>query len=432
VNANDRFLSVSARSVDHVSVAEAFAQDLIDNESREVIAGILGFERTVRVSTEQIEGMTDNGLVRVAQEAAAEIARLEAIQVRAVGTLARRRRNPRSVEAEFRLALSITKQYAGEFVSAAKSLISRLPRTLGLMERGQLNLFRAMKVTEATAWLSDDAARVVDAALEARLPGKDATAVRKAATYAAAMADREGAKHRERERRESRSLSLIHQESGTATLSLDDAPAEKAVAAYSRVDRLARTLKTRDESRTLDQLRADVALDLLLNAESGGAQPRLEGFLYLGLDTYLGLNENPAEFAGHGPISAALARELLTGPDTVLRRIITDPLTGQVHDLGRTRYRPTAAIAEFVQVRDRTCRFPGCNRPTQACEIDHTVEWQHGGETRTKSLAGLCSSDHHLKDAPGWRYDLAEDGTLTITTPADLKYRSTPPHVPEE
>ncbi len=412
-----------------MSIAEALTQDLVDNESREVIAGILEFERTIRVPTERIEDMTDNGLVRVAREAAAEIARLEAIQVRAAGVLARRRRNARSVEAEFRLALCVTKRYAGEFVSAAESLISRLPKTLGLMERGQLNLFRAMKVAEATAWLSDDAARVADAALELRLPGKDATGVRKAATYAAAAADREGAKQRERERRESRRLSLIQQDSGTATLILEDAPAEKAVAAYSRVDRLAKALKTRDESRTLDQLRADVALDLLLSAECGGAQPRLEGFLYLGLDTYLGLNENPAEFSGHGPISAALARELLTGPGTILRRIITDPLTGQVHDLGRTRYRPTTAMGERVQVRDRVCRFPGCNRPAQACEIDHVVAWSDGGPTRTASLAGFCSSDHHLKDQPGWHYDLAEDGTLTITTPAALKYRSSPPAV---
>ena len=48
------------------------------------------------------------------------------------------------------------------------------------------------------------------------------------------------------------------------------------------------------------------------------------------------------------------------GPATALRRIITDPVTGQVHELGRARYRPTAAIVEFVQVRDRT------------------VDWQHG------------------------------------------------------
>ena len=411
-----------------MSVAEDYAQDLVDCEAREVVAGVLGSERALRVSAERIESMSDNGIVRVMRQAAAEIARLEAMQVRGTAALARRRGNARSTEAEVALALCLTPVFAGALVSAAESLVSRFPRTLELMERGKLSLFRAMKVTEATAWLSDDAARAADAALVTRLPGKDPTGVRKAATYAAGKADPEGSDRRSAESRASRALSLTHQESGTATLSLENAPVEKAVAAYARVDRMAKSLKTRDEPRTLDQLRADVALDLLLCAEGGGGEPRLEGFLYLGLDTYLGLNEDPVEFSGHGPIPAALARELLGGPDTVLRRIITDPITGQVHDLGRTRYRPTAAMAEFVQVRDRTCRRPGCNRPAQACEIDHTVDWQHGGETRTKSLAGFCGRDHALKDEPGWRYVLTDDGTLTITTPAGQHYRSTPPH----
>ena len=318
-----------------MSVAEDYAQDLVDCEAREVVAGVLGSERALRVSAERIESMSDNGIVRVMMQAAVEIARLEAMQVRGTAVLARRRENARSTEAEVALALCLTPVFAGAFVSAAESLVSRLPRTLELMERGKLNLFRAMKVTEATAWLSDDAARAADAALVTRLPGKDPTGVRKAAAYAAGKADPEGSDRRSAESRASRALSLTHQESGTATLSLDNAPVEKAVAAYARVDRMAKSLKTRDEPRTLDQLRADVALDLLLCAEGGGGEPRMEGFLYLGLDTYLGLNEDPVEFAGHGPIPAALARELLSGPDTVLRRILTDPIT----EIGRASCR---------------------------------------------------------------------------------------------
>jgi hypothetical protein len=416
-----------------MTTTNAHVQNITDNEVRKAVVHYLkGEDRTFRLRSKQIEHLTDNGVVRVMQAAASEIARLEALQVRAVATLSRRRGNPRSTEAELSLALSVTTRHAGAMIAAAEALTTRLPGTFGLMERGRLDLARAMKVTNATAWLTDDAARGADASLALRLAGKNATEIRKAATYAAKMADPEGAERRTRERRAARSLTLIHQDSGAATLSLDHASAEKAVAAYARVDGMAKALKTNDEPRTLDQLRADVALDLLLSAEVGGTPPRIEGFLYLDFATYLGLNENPAEFAGHGPISAALARELLAGPDTILRRIITDPLTGQVHDLGRTRYRPTAAMAEFVRVRDRECRRPGCARPAQACEIDHVTDWHHGGPTSTASLAAFCSCDHHLKDEPGWRYTLAEDGTLTITTPAGLVHRSTAPplHAP--
>ena len=347
-----------------MTTTESLVQEAVDNEAREVITQYLGHEeRAVRVSSSRIERMTDNGIVRVMQAAASEITRLEALQVSGAATLSRRRGNPRSTEAELALALCVSSSHAGAVVAAAEALVTRLPRTFELMERGLLDLFRAMEVTEATAWLSDEAARIADTKLAPRLPGKNATQVRKAATYAAKVADPFGDERRTRERREARCLTLTHQESGTATLTLDDAPVEKAVAAYARVDRMAKALKRRGEPRTLDQLRADVALDLLLSTEDGGAAPHIEGFVYLDLTTYLGLNEDPAELAGHGPISASLARDLLGGSETVLRRIITDPLTGQIHDLGRTRYRPTAAMEEFVRVRDRECRRPGCARP---------------------------------------------------------------------
>ena len=94
-------------------------------------------------------------------------------------------------------------------------------------------------------------------------------------------------------------MTLTHQESGTAALAIDDAPVEKAVAAYRRIDRAARALKTRDEPRTLDQLRTDVALDLLMGHAHGGGM-RTEVFLYLDFNTYVGLNDDPAEMAGYG------------------------------------------------------------------------------------------------------------------------------------
>src|SRR5213082_745372 len=417
-----------------MATTDALTGDLFDDETREVIAGLFDpAERVTRVDTARLEGLSDNGIVRVMKCAAAETAQLEAMQVRGAAVLARRRRDRADTAAEVALALCLTDSFAGAFVSAAESLTTRLPQTFALMERGQLNLFRAMKVTDATDWLPDDAARAADAALAPRLrpkpgqAGKNAIQVRKAAAYAAQQADPEGAKRRTDQARDDRKFTLTHQESGTATLVVDDAPVEKAVAAYQRVNRLAKTLKTKDEPRSMDQLRADVALDLLLSADGGGAEPRIEGLLYLSLDTYLGLNENPGQLAGHGPIPAALAREILAGPDTVLRRILTDPRTGQVLDLGRTRYRPSAAIREYVQIRDQTCRRPGCCRPAQACELDHTLDWQHGGHTSVENLAGFCDRDHALKDRPGWHFHTTHTGTIHITTPAGMTYRSEPP-----
>ncbi|UUV36458.1 HNH endonuclease [Amycolatopsis roodepoortensis] len=376
-----------------------------------------------------LDMLEDGDAVAAAVAASEGIARLEAVRFRALAQLSRHRDGAGSVVQEVALGLSVVDGHAAGLVSTAEALTTRLPCTLGLLDRGKVGGYGAMKVAAATAWLSDDDARAVDAVLEDRLPGRNSEQVRKAANHAAMMADREGAARRAERHRAGRRLSIRHGEAGVASIEVEDGPVEKVAAAYTRIDREARALKTGGETRTLDQLRADVALDLLLGGQGGSE--RSEVFLYMDLNTYLGLNDDPAELAGHGHIPAALARHIATGPDTVLRRIVTDPLSVQVLDLGRDRYRPTAGLGEFVRVRDRECRRPGCHRVAQACDLDHAVPWQHGGHTAHTELIDLCRRDHRLKDEPGWIYRLDSDGTLTITTPTGQSYDSTPPPLHE-
>ncbi|MFD0814936.1 DUF222 domain-containing protein [Amycolatopsis umgeniensis] len=372
----------------------------------------------------------DEECVALAQAVSADIARLEAVRFRALAQLSRHREGARSVVQEVAFALSLVDTHAGAMVAAAEALTTRLPRTLGLMDQGKLSGFGAMKVAAATAWLSDEDALTADALLEDRLEDKNSEQIRKAAGHAAITVDREGAGRRVERHRDGRRLTVRHGETGVASIEVEDGPVEKVAAAYVRIDREARALKTGGETRTLDQLRADVALDLLLGGQ-GGKTERTEVFLYMDLFTYLGVNDDPAELAGHGHVPATLAREIASGADTVLRRIITDPLSGQVLDLGRNRYRPSAGQGEFVRVRDRECRRPGCHRPAQACDIDHSVPWEFGGHTDAADLIDLCRRDHRLKDEPGWIYRLASDGTLTVTTPTGQSYDSTPPPLHE-
>ncbi|MFC3453698.1 DUF222 domain-containing protein, partial [Amycolatopsis speibonae] len=241
----------------------------------------------------------------VAQAASADIARLEAVRFRAIAQLSRHRDGVSSVVQEVAFALSVVDGHAGALVSAAEALTTRLPRTLGLMDRGVLSGAGAMKVAAATGWLSDDDARAVDALLEDRLEGRNTEQIRKAASHAAGIVDKEGAARRTEHHRAGRRLTLRQGEAGVASIEVEDGPVEKVAAAFVRIDREARALKTGGETRTLDQLRADVALDLLLGGQ-GGAGERSEVFLYMDLATYLGLNEDPAELAGHGHIPASL------------------------------------------------------------------------------------------------------------------------------
>ncbi|WP_290051833.1 DUF222 domain-containing protein [Amycolatopsis solani] len=381
--------------------------------------------RSVRCDPESLQRMKDDQVVDLIRDTDAEISKLQAVQLRAIANLSVRRRQAPSAASEVALALSITEHRARAIVSAASALIVRLPRMLNLMDDGRLDLYRAMKVTDATAWLSHEHVGAVDATLEDRIEGRNATQVRRAATYAAAHADPEGAALRTEQKLVERRFVLHHQDTGVTHLSVNNAPTEKATAAYARIDKAARALKTPEEARSLDQLRADVAMDLLLSG-TGGPSERTEVFVHIDLDTYLGLSETPAALAGRGPIAAALARHIIGGPDTALRRVLTDPRTGQALELSPTRY--PLHRDEFIRVRDQECRQPGCTRPAQSCGVEATRA-EGGAEGTADQPVTYCSRHRSLKRQPGWDYEVTSDGTVNVATPAGQVHSTTPPSI---
>ena len=121
------------------------------------------------------------------------------------------------------------------------------------------------------------------------------------------------------------------------------------------------------------------------------------------LPTLLGLQDNPGELAGYGPLPAPLARTLAA--DGRWRRLICDPQTGALLDLGHTSYRPSAELARFVKTRDRTCIFPTCNRAAARCDLDHRRPYRPddpgGGRTDRNNLHPACGNHHKLKHRAG-------------------------------
>ncbi|SEK47531.1 hypothetical protein SAMN04515665_102251 [Blastococcus sp. DSM 46786] len=91
-------------------------------------------------------------------------------------------------------------------------------------------------------------------------------------------------------------------------------------------------------------------------------------------------------------------------------------------------YRPGARLDRFLRARDRRCRFAGCRRPVpRGGELDHDRPWPEG-ETSAANLVGYCTPHHRGKhQAPGWQHELADDGTLTVTTPSGLVASTSPP-----
>jgi hypothetical protein len=144
-------------------------------------------------------------------------------------------------------------------------------------------------------------------------------------------------------------------------------------------------------------------------------------------------DDEPAVLTGYGPIPAPLARRLIRDAaptiKTWVRRLYTDPGTGQLIDADTRRRTFSHAARQFLTARDHTCRGPFCDAPIR--HADHVVSHQQGGPTRTSNGQGLCERCNHTKEQPGWSSRVDPDGiTITITTPTGHTIRTTPPPPP--
>ena len=184
-----------------------------------------------------------------------------------------------------------------------------------------------------------------------------------------------------------------------------------------RITDLARGLKTRDETRTLDQIRADVFLDLLdgKHFARGGRRGTVD--IHVDLTTLARLSDDPGELAGYGPVIADIARQIAENqPQAEWRWTLTHPDSGLVVDNGITRRRPTVRQRRHVEARNRTCVFPGCRMPAINCDLDHRRPWAHGGPTHTANLAPLCRHNHNTKHRCGWTYQKLPNGDYLWTS----------------
>jgi hypothetical protein len=157
-------------------------------------------------------------------------------------------------------------------------------------------------------------------------------------------------------------------------------------------------------------------------------RPRIQVNVTVALSTLLGEDDNPAELDGYGPLLATQARALARGG--VWRRLVTDPTSGAVLDVGRTRYRPPADLADHVRYRDKQCARPGCSASAEQCDLDHTIEFHDpgggGGTTSAGNLGPLCHRDHRLKTDGGHTLSQPSPGRFEWVTPAGVRYLVTP------
>lgn len=347
--------------------------------------------------------------------------------------------NWEAVAAEVGAELGITRHRASSQMNYGVDLLERLPRLGAVFATGDVD-FRVIAVAAFRTGLITDAEvlAAIDEQLAKHAPGWNALSQRKLTecvdwrVRALDPAAERVARENDRDR---------HVEFGPSRDGLVEfwgsvrAPDAKAL--DRRLDELAATVCPAD-SRTTRQRRADALFALAAGAAAVGCDcgstdcpARGDGIepgqivihLLAEAGTLSGDSDRPALLPGYGAVPAESVREL-AGRARVKPLKRPDNFSAELH------YRPSAALADFIRCRDLTCRFPGCDKPAEFCDVDHTVPWDQGGPTHPFNLACLCRVHHLLKTfwcgEIGWREEQFANGTIIWTSPSGRTYTTTP------
>jgi hypothetical protein len=227
-----------------------------------------------------------------------------------------------------------------------------------------------------------------------------------------------------------------------------------------RLTLIAKALRAQGDERTIEQLRADLAIDLIAgrvavdatNAEleeeerdgegastgEGKKTPvrRLPTLNYarpilavtVPIQTLMGVSDHPGMLSGGTTIPASLARRIAADKDSTWFRMLTDE-RNQCVELSTKSYRPTKEIWRDVVLRYGTCYRNNCDRAATGCELDHLEEFP-AGPTSNENLGPACKPDHTAKHAPGFGVEKNDDGTLTLHTRAGFSHRTQPTEQP--
>lgn len=122
-----------------------------------------------------------------------------------------------------------------------------------------------------------------------------------------------------------------------------------------------------------------------------------------------------AELDRVGVIDAQMARRLAC--DASVMRVVMSARSEPL-DVGRRTPVVPPAMRRAVVLRDRRCRFPGCDRRHTWCDAHHVVHWADGGATAARNLVLLCRPHHRIVH-DGGRFLLEMDGGRPVFRRSD-------------
>ncbi len=332
----------------------------------------------------------------------------------------------RAASSEIRVGLALTRRTADVELDLAIELDRRLPAVWRALAGGTIDVAKAKVIVDGTSHVPDDTAQRIAEEVLPNAARLTTGQLRCRLGRLCMELDPEDARKRYQEAVAERRVVVDANSEGTANLTGYNLPSGRTVAIGRKINRIARRLKTARETRTMDQLRADVFLELLEgnhHRRSGSDRGVVE--LRVDLETLARLADASGDLAGFGPVIADVARQVADSQHgSEWRWTATHPDSGIPVAGGITRRRPTRGQRRAVEARDRTCAFPGCRVPATSCDLDHRTPWSQGGRTHIHYLSALCRHDHVNRHLCGWTYCRLSDADYLWTSPLGHRYTS--------
>jgi hypothetical protein len=389
-----------------------------------------GPELGIRLAMVDWEALSDRELAAALEASRRQTSYTQSLQLCAVQEMADRRyakegtgdsETHRRIAGDVSLQLTVTTGQAEELVWLAEVLPQRLPATWAALRFGQIDYDRAKVMADGLAAVDDELSRRLDAELIGEAVECTRTQLRRKLTSAVRAADPQAVQERARRAKDERRVELWdNPESDTCDLVGRNMSAADAYAIRNRLTAAAQAMKADGDSRTVDQIRADLHRDLL----RGIPLPDAVRHLLTADDDPSGQPTGPTAGPDAEPavdVIAAAERVIAEALGEIVDEQLTevfdrarahgriDGLAGLVGDAvqamreaiagtvdawcratsqtsradghGHPGYRPPAAMQRLIQHRHSVCVFPTCNRRSIHCDLDHTVPFDKGGRT---------------------------------------------------
>jgi hypothetical protein len=343
------------------------------------------------------------------------------------GRAAQARRRVDSAVHELSLAMTLPVPTIERRVARARRLRSTMPTVWQAWHDGRVSTTHVIGIDRAASRLvHPESVAVLDDMVVDRLarltPGQASRWLERWVERTEADASRE--RHEKAHR--DRSVGLRPLGDGMTRVTADISSSD-AAAIRQKLTGAAHQLPA-DDDRTIDQARADLFVDALLDRREGGLGYRAVIGITVPLSSLMGFSDAPGELADRSAtIPAHVVRAAMADETSLLYRLVTDDIGNLLTVTWLGRFAPTR-LSQVLEFRDGTSVFPTSSVPARACDTDHSDPWP--ADTCAANTGPLNRRAHNLKTEGHLSLRQPSPGVFRWTTRTGHTYTRHPDPLP--